>query len=81
MSFLTRLAKRYDAVVNVKDADLLFMPIGHGTTAKGTKLESIELTRASGDSHRYHIARARELWPKPTRILCNAAMPRFIVRT
>jgi phage protein D len=56
MSFLTRLAKRYDAVMNVKDTNLLFMPIGHGTTAKGTKLESIELTRASGDSHRYHVA-------------------------
>jgi phage protein D len=56
MSFLTRLAKRYDAVMNVKDANLLFMPIGHGTTAKGTKLESIELTRADGDSHRYHVA-------------------------
>ncbi|WP_158935290.1 phage late control D family protein [Burkholderia sp. S171] len=56
MSFLTRLAKRYDAVMNVKDSNLLFMPIGHGTTAKGTKLESIELTRADGDSHRYHIA-------------------------
>jgi len=56
MSFLTRLAKRYDAVMNVKDANLLFMPIGHGTTASGKKLESIELTRASGDSHRYHVA-------------------------
>ncbi|MDB5783923.1 MAG: late control protein [Caballeronia mineralivorans] len=56
MSFLTRLAKRYDAVMNVKDTNLLFMPIGHGTTASGKKLESIELTRASGDSHRYHVA-------------------------
>jgi phage protein D len=56
MSFLTRLAKRYDAVMNVKDTHLLFMPIGHGTTAKGTKLESIELTRKDGDQHRYHIA-------------------------
>jgi phage protein D len=56
LSFLTRLAKRYDAVMNVKDTHLLFMPIGHGTTAKGTKLESIELTRKDGDQHRYHIA-------------------------
>jgi len=56
MSFLTRLAKRYDAVMNVKDTNLLFMPIGHGTTASGKTLESIELTRASGDSHRYHVA-------------------------
>jgi phage protein D len=56
MSFLTRLAKRYDAVMNVKDANLLFMPIGRGTTASGKKLDSIELTRAEGDSHRYHVS-------------------------
>ncbi|WP_211708448.1 phage late control D family protein [Paraburkholderia aspalathi] len=56
MSFLTRLSKRYDAVMNVKDANLLFMPIGHGTTVSGKTLDSIELTRASGDQHRYHIA-------------------------
>jgi DNA-binding transcriptional LysR family regulator len=56
MSLLTRLAKRYDAVMNVKDANLLFMPIGHGTTLSGKKLESIELTRADADSHRYHVS-------------------------
>jgi phage protein D len=56
MSFLTRLAKRYDAVMNVKDTHLLFMPIGHGTTASGTKLNSIELTRKEGDQHRFHVA-------------------------
>ncbi|CAE6856274.1 phage late control D family protein [Paraburkholderia domus] len=56
MSFLTRLSKRYDAVMNVKDSNLLFMPIGHGTTASGKTLASIELTRASGDHHRYHVS-------------------------
>jgi len=56
MSFLTRLAKRYDAVMNVKDMNLLFMPIGHGTSASGKPLSSIELTRTSGDQHRYHVA-------------------------
>jgi phage protein D len=56
MSFLTRLSKRYDAVMNVKDSNLLFMPIGHGTSASGKTLASIELTRASGDHHRYHVA-------------------------
>lgn len=56
ISFLTRLSKRYDAVMNVKDSNLLFMPIGHGTSASGKKLDSIELTRASGDQHRYHIS-------------------------
>ena len=56
MSFLTRLAKRYDAVMNVKDRNLLFMPIGTGKTASGKPLDAIHLTRASGDQHRYHIA-------------------------
>lgn len=56
MSFLTRLAKRYDAVMNVKDAHLLFMPIGAGRTASGRLLDVLNLTRKDGDSHRYHIA-------------------------
>ncbi|WP_338862889.1 phage late control D family protein [Mycetohabitans rhizoxinica] len=56
MSFLTRLAKRYDAVMNVKDLHLLFMPIGSGHTASGKPLAVLELTRASGDSHRYHVS-------------------------
>lgn len=56
MSFLTRLAKRYDAVMNIKDSHLLFMPIGTGETASGKRLEAVRLTRASGDQHQYHIA-------------------------
>jgi phage protein D len=56
MSFLTRLAKRYDAVMNVKDLRLLFMPIGTGKTVSGKPLGVIELTRSSGDRHRYHVA-------------------------
>ncbi|MFP6558132.1 phage late control D family protein [Paraburkholderia sp. B3] len=56
MSFLTRLAKRYDAVMNVKDSHLLFMPIGHGTSVSGKPLASIELTRKSGDQHYYHVS-------------------------
>ncbi|KAG0190631.1 hypothetical protein DFQ28_001746 [Apophysomyces sp. BC1034] len=56
LSFLTRLARRYDAVMNVKDRHLLFMPIGAGQTASGQPLEALRLTRASGDQHRYHIA-------------------------
>ncbi|WP_408588800.1 phage late control D family protein [Paraburkholderia tropica] len=56
MSFLTRLAKRYDAVMNVKDLNLLFMPIGTGKTASGKALSVLELTRKSGDQHRYHVS-------------------------
>lgn len=56
MSFLTRLAKRYDAVMNVKDLNLLFMAIGSGKTVSGKSLAVLNLTRANGDSHRYHVA-------------------------
>lgn len=56
MSFLTRLAKRYDAVMTVKESNLLFMPIGQGVTASGNALPVIEITRSSGDQHRYHVA-------------------------
>ena len=56
MSFLTRLAKRYDAVMNVKDTHLLFVPIGHGTSVSGKALAPVELTRKDGDHHRYHVS-------------------------
>lgn len=56
MSFLTRLAKRYDAVMNVKDSHLLFMPIGEAKTASGKPLDALNLTRRDGDQHRYHVA-------------------------
>ncbi|SDI37317.1 hypothetical protein SAMN05216466_121137 [Paraburkholderia phenazinium] len=52
MSFLTRLDKRYDAAMNVKDPNLLFMPIGSGKTASGKALTVLNLTRAVGDTHR-----------------------------
>lgn len=51
MSFLTRLAKRYDAVMNVKDLRLLFKPIGTGKTVSGKALGVLAITRASGDRH------------------------------
>lgn len=56
MAFLTRLAKRYDAVMTVKEGNLLFMPIGQGETASGKKLPVIAITRKDGDQHRYHVA-------------------------
>lgn len=56
MSFLTRLSKRYDAVMNVKDSHLLFMPIGSGASVSGQSLDAIELTRKDGDRHRYHVS-------------------------
>ena len=56
LSFLTRLAKRYDAVMTVKEGRLLFMPIGKGVTVSGQALKELTLSRLSGDQHRYHIA-------------------------
>jgi uncharacterized protein len=56
MSFLTRLAKRYDAVMTVKNGSLLFMPIGEGRTASGQQLQVLAIARSDGDQHRYHIA-------------------------
>lgn len=53
---LTRLGKRYDAVATVKAGNLLFTPIGSGTTASGTPLPSAQLTRRDGDQHRYALA-------------------------
>jgi uncharacterized protein len=56
MSFLTRLARHYDAVMNIKDLHLLFMPIGSGRTASGRELPEIHLKRSDGDTHRYHVS-------------------------
>ncbi|AJY10983.1 phage late control D family protein [Burkholderia dolosa] len=56
MSFLTRLAKRYDAVMTVKDGRLLFMPIGTGASASGKPLPTLEIRKSKGDSYRYHVS-------------------------
>lgn len=56
MAFLRRLGKRFDAVMTVKDAYLLFMPIGKAVTASGKPLSVLDVTRRDGDRHRYHVA-------------------------
>jgi len=53
LNFLTRLAKRYDAAATVKLGRLIFLPIAGGRNSKGQPLPAIEITRTSGDSHRY----------------------------
>ncbi|WP_313473936.1 contractile injection system protein, VgrG/Pvc8 family [Stutzerimonas kunmingensis] len=53
MHLLSRLAAQHDAIAQVKDGKLFFTPIGQGTTAKGTTLPHVTLTRADGDSHRF----------------------------
>jgi phage protein D len=55
-SFLSRLAKMFDAIATVKDSSLLFMKAGQATTASGQPLGKVLITRQSGDSHRFGIA-------------------------
>lgn len=56
INLLTRLGKRFDAVATVKAGALIFAPIGAGTTASGQPLPGVQITRASGDQHRYTVA-------------------------
>lgn len=56
INLLTRLGKRFDAVATVKAGALIFAPIGAGTTASGAPLPGVQITRASGDQHRYTVA-------------------------
>lgn len=55
LHFLTRLASRFDAIATVKAGRLLFIPEGTGTTAGGTEIPAIRLTRQAGDRHRYSV--------------------------
>lgn len=54
-NLLTRLGKRFDAVATVKAGTLIFAPVGAGKTAGGAPLPQVEITRASGDQHRYAL--------------------------
>lgn len=53
MHFLTRLARKYDAVATVKKKHLLFMPINGSKNSKGEKLPTVHITRQDGDQHRW----------------------------
>lgn len=56
MSFLTRMAEMLGAIATVKNGCLLFILHGGGVSASGRALPSAEITRASGDRHRFRIA-------------------------
>ena len=56
MSFLTRMAEMLGAIATVKNGCLLFILPGGGVSASGRALPSAEITRASGDGHRFRIA-------------------------
>lgn len=54
--FLTRLANRNGAAVSVKTGKLLFLRAGSATTASGTAIPQMTLTRSDGDRHQFAIA-------------------------
>lgn len=56
VNFLTRLAKRFDAMATVKNELLLFMPAGTAATATGAAIPAVTLTRRMGSSPRYRDA-------------------------
>lgn len=56
LAFLTRLAKRYDAVATIKQGRLLFLPIQGTKTSQGDSLPTLAIARADGDGHRYHTS-------------------------
>lgn len=53
MHFITRLARKHDAVATVKKKHLLFMPINGTQNSKGEKLATVHITRQDGDGHRW----------------------------
>ncbi|MWL87143.1 phage late control D family protein [Cupriavidus sp. SW-Y-13] len=54
-NFLTRLAKDHDAIATVKQGKLLFIRAGAGQSASGIDLPTVEITRASGDTHTFSV--------------------------
>jgi phage protein D len=55
-SFLTRLSGQFDAIATVKSGHLLFYKTGLGASVSGLPLETVTITRADGDSHRFSFA-------------------------
>jgi len=56
IAMLRRLGTMWDAVATVKAGNLVFAPIGQAQTVSGKPLPKATIVRASGDSHRYHVA-------------------------
>lgn len=56
MALIRKLGKRHDAVATVKAGNLLFSPIGKGTTASGRPLPMTTIDRSAGDSHSFKRA-------------------------
>ena len=52
-SFLMRLADSNDAIATVKQQHMLFMPAGQGQTLGGEDIPTVNITRLTGDQHRF----------------------------
>ncbi|EPJ56337.1 MAG: hypothetical protein OFPI_00040 [Osedax symbiont Rs2] len=53
ISFLNRLAKRYDALTSIKDGNLLFTEIGNATTVSGRPLPTLTIDKSETFSYIY----------------------------
>lgn len=73
IGFLSRLARRHDAVATVKASRLVLLPINGARTSTGAAPPALQVTRSSGDSHRFHTADreaysgVRAYWHDPSR--------------
>ncbi|WP_260925394.1 contractile injection system protein, VgrG/Pvc8 family [Novosphingobium sp. 9] len=53
MAFVRDLGSRYDAVATWKDRKIILMPVGSTTTASGTTIPMLTITRREGWEHRF----------------------------
>ncbi len=60
IQFVRDLGRRYDAVATVKNAFLLFMPIGLAASAGGTPLPSLALTRTACERYSWSRRKREE---------------------
>jgi len=73
LNFISRIAKRYDAVMSIKKGTLLFLPINGTRDSRGRPLSEQVITRSAGDHHRFHSADrdaysgVRAYWHDPKR--------------
>lgn len=80
LHFCSRLARQYDAVCTVKQGKLSFVPINTKVNAAGQALPIATITRADGDTHRYHTAErnnysgVRAYWSDPDQAQKRSAM-------
>jgi len=70
--FLSRLAKRYDAIASVKHEKLLFIHKGRGLSAGGAALPTLVIDRTEQDQHHYEetdresrYTGVKALWSNP----------------